>query len=384
MRISQVTMAIIAAYNAQRPLMLWGKPGVGKSASTRDAARILGRKYGRKGGCVLEYGDAAPTHDAEGNAYELNEQGQPIDAEGVPLVKACIGLHDMRVSTCDLVEIGGLVYATDHETMGRLCPDWWPHVGRDDLPDVGIVLLDELPSGLRSTQAAAYQLMQDEVLAGRRLKPGWMVMGAGNRLGDGGVVNPMPTPLANRMHHVNVESHHPSWDDWAHRNNMPLELVAFLRLRPELLNTFDDHVKKKLEGHAFATERTWHATGDLLNGGLPDEIAHEMILGTVGKGPGTEFMSFRAVWKDMVDPQEILLDPHGTPVPEKANAQFAVATALASKATPDNMDAVVTYFGRMPPAMSVLGIKDVQRKDRKCTKTQAFQHWARENAELLQ
>jgi len=45
---------------------------------------------------------------------------------------------------------------------------------------------------------------------------------------------------------------------------------------------------------------------------------------------------------------------------------------------------VVTYFGRLAPSMSVLGIKDVQRRDRSCCKTQAYLQWAHDNAEMLQ
>lgn len=384
MNVSQIVTAIVASHASQRPLMIWGKPGIGKSDAVRHAARQLGRKYGKKGGRVLEYGQSVPTVDADGNAYELDEAGQPVNADGVPIVKCCIGVHDVRISTCDLVELGGLIRDSGHDTMDRLCPDWWPHEGRDDLPDYGIVFLDEIPSGSRNTQAAAYQPMQDRVIAAKKLKSGWSVVGAGNRLSDGGVVNPMPTPLANRMRHVTAESDPEGWDQWAFEHNMPLELMAFIRYRPELLNTFDEYVKKKMEGMAFATERSWHMVGDDINSGMPEDILYEMVTGTVGKGPGTEFMAFRQIWKDMVDPQEILIDPQGAPVPDKASAQYAIATALASRATPDNMDAVVTYFDRLPPSMSVLGVKDVQRKDRKCTKTKAFQTWARNNAELLQ
>lgn len=368
MRIGNVKTAILAAHSAQRALMLWGKPGVGKSAAVREAAWDLGRKHGKPGGRVLEYGNEAPK-----------------DADGNSLVKACIGLHDVRVSQCDLVEIGGLVNKSDHDTMDRLVPDWWPHVDRDDLPDYGIVFLDELPSGARSTMAAAYQLMQDRVCAGKRLKPGWSIMGAGNRLTDGGVVNPMPTPLANRLIHVEVESNAEDWEAWAWKAGLQMEVIAFIRFKPDLLNTFEEHVTKKLEGHAFATERSWHATNDLVaNNALPRDVLHEMVLGTVGKGPATEFMAFLDVWKDMVDPAEILADPTNAPLPEKTSAQIAVSTALAAKATPNNMDAVVTYFERMPPSMSMFGIKDVQRRDRSCCKTQAYLKWANDNAEVLQ
>jgi hypothetical protein len=282
------------------------------------------------------------------------------------------------------VDIGGLPARGDDNSMVRLCPDWFPAEDREDLPDYGVLFLDEIVSASRSTQAAAYQISLDRVCAGKLMKPGWSVVMAGNRITDGGVVNPMPTPLANRMVHVDAESNQEDWEDWAMKANMPLDLIAFMRYRPELLNTFEQHVKDKHEGHTFASERAWHIVGDMVNSEkVPEDIMLEMMQGTVGKGPAVEYMAFKKVWQEMPDPKECLLNPQSAPIPERSDAQYAIATALATKATPDNMDAVVTYYGRMPAEFSVLGVKDVSRHNRQCMHTKAFMNWASDNAELL-
>lgn len=360
MRIQSVIRTIDVMHSAKRPLMIWGPPGVGKSAAVREVCmNHLGPKYGAPGGRVLEHGD---------------KHENP---------KACIGLHDVRLSQCDPVDIGGLP-AREGSTMVRLCPDWFPAEDRDDLPDYGILFLDEIVSASRSVQAAAYQISLDRVCAGKRMKAGWSVAMAGNRLGDGGVVNPMPSPLANRLVHVDHESNAEDWDDWALGANMPLDLVAFIRTRPNLLNTFEDFVGKKQDGHTFASERSWHIVGDTVNAGvLPEELEFEVFEGTVGKGPAIEYLAFRQVWGEMPDINEILINPDNAPVPEKSDARMAVATALASKAKPENMDAVVTYYGRMPAEFSVLGVKDVARHNRDCLKTKAFVQWSKDHSELL-
>lgn len=61
----------------------------------------------------------------------------------------------------------------------------------------------------------------------------------------------------------------------------------------------------------------------------------------------------------------------------------AVAAALASRAVPDNMDAITSYISRVPPEFSVLTIKDTQRRNPQCMMTKAFVQWANKNASLL-
>ena len=68
---------------------------------------------------------------------------------------------------------------------------------------------------------------------------GWAIFAAGNRQGDRGVTYSMPSPLANRFSHFEVETHLDDWVSWAYRNGIDERVIAFLRFRPELLFDFD-------------------------------------------------------------------------------------------------------------------------------------------------
>jgi hypothetical protein len=103
----------------------------------------------------------------------------------------------------------------------------------------------------------------------------------------------------------------------------------------------------------------------------------------VGKGPAAEYFGFMQVWQKMPNIDGILIDPKGSPVPKDAATMYAVATALASRATPDNMDAVCAYLERVQPEFAVLTMKDTVRRNPKCTTTKAFVRWANANAGLL-
>lgn len=173
------------------------------------------------------------------------------------------------------------------------------------------------------------------------------------------------------------------WTEWAIDNDMPVELVAFIRFRPDLLNTFEEHCKKKLEGEAYATPRSWHMAANLVATKPPFDVMMDMLNGTVGKGPAAEFVGFMQVWHKMPSIDGILIDPQGAQVPDDAATMFAVSAALASRAVPDNMDAITSYISRVPPEFSVLTIKDTQRRNPQCMMTKAFVKWANKNANLL-
>lgn len=367
MNVNEMKTAAVVAYAAKEPIMLRGAPGIGKSAGMLAACEVLANKLGLKGG-VWQWGD-------------------PI-ATGLT-IKDYFGFVDLRLSQCDPVDVGGLPFA-DHAngTQHRLCPSWFPHTDRVDLPDYGILALEEIVSAPQSVQAAAYQLTLDKRIGDKRMKEGWGMMLTGNRMTDGGVVFKMPTPLANRVTHLDIESDVGSWREWAIDNDTELSVIAFISLRQDLLNTFDRHVKERLVGDAFATERTWEKVSKYVKTGESDAALYPLIAGAVGEGTGAEYMGFRQVWETMPNLDAVLLDPKKAPLPEDAATQYAVAVGLAARATRDNMDNVVAYVDRFStelqrPEISVLCLKDAMRRTPGLVSTKAFSRWATSNHELF-
>lgn len=358
MKLSQATQAIAIAHKAHRPVFLWGQPGIGKSDVVLQAGTALAKDK-----VVVQYHELQEIDFTPDNAF---------------------GIHDVRLSQCEPVDIRGLpIPDTDSGSTRWLPPDWLPHTGREDIADEGILFLDEANSAPASVQAAAYQLVLDRRIGNFSMKPGWSIVLAGNRMTDGGVTFKMPKPLANRMIHLDIEVSMDEWALWAIDHEMPIELVAFIRFRPDLLNTFEDHCKNKREGEAYATPRSWHMAADLVATNPSFDVLMDMLNGTVGKGPAAEFVAFMSVWHKMPSIDNILLDPHRAPVPDDAATLFAVAAALASRATKDNMDAICQYIERVPPEFSVLTVKDSMRRNASCTQSKAFVTWASKNAAIM-
>jgi hypothetical protein len=366
MNVNDLIAHIRDANIASTVLMVRGAPGIGKSAAILQASAQRAEDLGLKAG-VIEYGD------------------QPAEGFGM---KDGFGFIDVRLSQCDPVDIGGLPVASVHGTQDRLVPDWFPFIGREDVPDYGILALEEIVSAPMSVQAAAYQLTHDRRIGSKRMKPGWSIVMTGNRMTDGGVVFKMPTPLANRATHIDVESDLDCWRSWGlSQGNIETCLLAFMAMRPDLLNTFDDHVTKKLEGDAFATERSWVMVDRYEKAKLPADRMYNLAMGSVGKGPAAEYIAFRDVWLQMPSIEAILLNPHSAPLPDDSATQYAVAVALGARTTHENQESVFNYLERFAkagrPEMAVLSIQDSLRRDSTLSQTSTFNKWAISNASLI-
>ena len=75
-----------------------------------------------------------------------------------------------------------------------------------------------------------------------------VIAAAGNRDTDKGVTYRMPSPLANRFLHLEVEVNHEDWQSWAVDNDINPDVVGYLAFAKQDLFDFDP---KSLE--VFAT-----------------------------------------------------------------------------------------------------------------------------------
>lgn len=385
MNITELHPVLAALYNADVPGMLWGSPGIGKSTAFRAVATQLRDQIGLTGP-VLEMHQIEDYVAKGGNIRET------------------FGVFDVRLAQSDPVDIGGLPREDKKNgSMDRLPPSWFAHRGRTDLPDYGILLLDELPAAPLSVQTAAYQIVLDKVIGRHQLKDGWACFAAGNRLTDGGQYFKMPHALANRFCHLDAESNVDSWCQWAIDSGVDLSLIAFIRFQPDLLNESAKHIKDKREGFAFSTERVVERVDDLLknNPGLSDAVISAIVGGLAGKGWAASYLGFRKVWHNMPSVAQILMNPDAALLPEDAATQYAVCTALAAQVDATNIDQALTYVERFKTKgrveMTVLFVKDNQRRDSiaadkaqkegtpytRIATTPAMVRWLEANASLL-
>ena len=150
--------SIFRAFKKKRPLFIWGPPGIGKSE------------------IVQQIGDSleAPVIDIRLSLWE------PTDIKGIPYFDSNVG----KMVWASPAELPDAEFASKHKNV--------------------ILFLDEMNSAAPAVQAAAYQLVLNRRVGQYVLPDNVLIVAAGNREADKGVVYRMPAPLANRFVHLEL------------------------------------------------------------------------------------------------------------------------------------------------------------------------------------
>ena len=321
------------------PVMLWGPPGVGKSQLVAQ----LGIKHNVK-------------------------------------------VIDIRLSQIEPSDLRGIPFRENQEVVWAV-PSILPHAQRHG--PQGILFLDEITSAPPSISAAAYQLILDNKLGDYELPEGWVIFAAGNRQGDRGITYTMPSPLANRFSHYEVETHLDDWVAWAYKANIDERIIAFLRFRPDMLFDFDPAQNPV----AFPTPRTWeYASRALRKFTNNSRLLLGALQACVGETAGVECFAFVENYINIPD-IDAITNGEDIPVPEKIDLQYAVASALVGRAikakdSPEEskvLNNILNYAHNFPQKeMGVMLVSDLHRAVGQALFAQeAFQQWANSIADLI-
>lgn len=236
-----------------RPVMLWSGPGIGKSELIAQIAM---------------------------------EQGRPV--------------IDMRLSQMEPSDLLGLPIIDKGGDLTKWAP---PSIlpSATNCPNA-VLFLDEINSAPPSVQAAAYQLVLNRRVGTYVLPDTVSVVCAGNRDSDKGVTYRMPTPLANRLVHIEMQVVFDDWKEWAIYNKVHADVVGFLCQHKHKLCNFDPKSPDK----AFATPRSWVFVSQLISDALTAEQNTSLVAGTVGEGLAVEFAAHCKATSKLPSPESIL------------------------------------------------------------------------------
>lgn len=320
---------------AGRPVMVEGSPGLGK---TRIPEQIIAKDDRFAGwGLVIKH---APTM-------------QPEDL-GLPAITA------------------------DRKSHTFTRPDWWPVVGDDSSPEHGLIVIDEAPQADNSVQKTLANMVQERELHGHKMKPGWTFLMTGNRQADRAGANRILSHLRDRMITVELEPNLDDWCAWAVSTGVEPAIVSFLRFKPNMLCNFDP------QREINATPRGWAEKVNDIIGNVPAESEFECLKGAVGEGPAAEFNGYLKIVRKLEDPDKVIANPEKAKVPDEPSVLFAMAGAIAYRATPENFENVMTYAKRLPPEFMVLTVRDACQRDPALHRHPSFTKWAsKEGAKVL-
>jgi len=305
------------------PILIWGPPGVGKTA----AVQSLGRTLGMHVETVI-----ASIHE-------------PTDFSGLPYVE---------------------------NGTARYAPPAWAvrlkEAGR------GILFLDEISTAPPAVQAALLRVALERAVGELTLPQGVRVIAAGNppEIAAGGW--DLSAPLANRFLHVQWELNTGEWCDefityWGNPPRLDhidpnlwaqarVRVAGFIRFRgPKAL--LDVPKEESLRGRAWPSPRTWDFASRVLAAYKLDADAAQMgIAAAVGSGAAGEFCAWLRT-QDLPDPEELLADPTKYRHPDRGDTAYvimnSVVSAVASTTAPNPQQQKALKTERWLNAWRVLG-----------------------------
>jgi AAA domain (dynein-related subfamily) len=289
--------ALTLAVAADLPVLLWGEPGIGKTAALQQLATSLD----------------LPLTTVIASVHE------PSDFSGLPVVG-------------DDPAVQGVPMAP---------PDWAVRLVREGR---GLLFLDELSTAPPAVQAALLRLVLERRVGVLKLPPGVRIVAAANprsSAADGWELSP---PLANRFVHLQWLHDHDvvvrglggTWPRAALPELDPRRLAeavtfarravcGFLAVRPALVHQLPANEPRR--GGPWPSPRSWEMalslTAFATAAGTSREVLSMLVRGTVGDGPGLELLAFLDRM-DLPDPETLLADPAAAPLPERGDLRQIV------------------------------------------------------------
>ena len=293
--------ALAAAVRANVPVLVWGEPGVCKTASLGSYAEGWGYHF-------------EPITGANREATDF--LGMPIQTE------------DNEVVYAKLAWVSRLVAA-----------------------DKALLFLDELTTVPPSVQKAMLRILEERQVGETYLPSSVAIVAAANPPSSAVDGYDLPPAVANRLMHLDWVLDTAEWlegllTDFAFTTTPKLDsllgggsdadkarvkamVAAFLHTRPDLLHKMP--VDATTAGRGWPSPRSWTKCAAVLSElDRGDEEAMNLVLvGCVGEAAANEFLAWH-VAQDLYDPEDVLADPSIVDWTLRPDRIFALTSALVA------------------------------------------------------
>lgn len=311
--LDEAKLLLTHAIKSRTPVILWGSPGIGKTAIVNDVAQDLGKDLVT---LVL-------------SIYE------PQDVGGIP--------KPVEMETRPRTKAGQKKAAGRKQEFFDYLPPRWI----EDLGDTGILFLDELTTASPSTQAAALRILGERVVGFKELPENVAVIAAANPVAEAAVGEALAPPLANRLIHIKWPTPSPTeWGAWV-RKRMDLKPGTLLDNivqgitagAPQVFLMYPGRVADAPTDKGWASPRMWYRALQALDEyygpqykGPLDKIGKALIGGAVGDD---QAIAIDAYLNRPVTAEDVLA---GRKVPQGKAIQLFIGMGEMITGDPDNLE----------------------------------------------
>lgn len=241
-----------------------------------------------------------------------------------------------------------------------------------------IAFFDDLGQAPYSVQAPCMQIFEARVIGEHKIPDVVSCIAATNRRQDSSGVQGILEAVKSRTVILELT---PDLEDTCRyfgSIDMPVELIAFLRFRPELL--FDFKPSKDMTNSSCP--RTVEKVGKLIQMKFPPELEYEIFAGAAGKGFSSEFVSFLRVYRNLPNIDEVLANPDDYKVPTDISTVYALASALAHKVSEKTIENFMKIVNKMKPEFGIFMVRDAIARKKQLAKTTSFVQWSIKNSKV--
>ncbi len=200
----------------QRPVLLLGAPGIGKTQIMEQAARECGV-------ALVAY---TITHHTRQSAI------------GLPFISK--------------KEYGGREYSATEYTMSEIVASIYNRMSETGLSE-GILFIDEINCVSETLAPAMLQFLQCKSFGNHEIPKGWVIVAAGNPPEYNKSVREFDVVTLDRVKKILVEPDYQTWREYAYKENMHPAILSYLELR----NNCFYQMETTIDGKQFATPRGW-------------------------------------------------------------------------------------------------------------------------------
>lgn len=208
----------------QRPLLLIGPPGIGKTAIMEQAASE----------CGIGFVSYTMTHHTRQSAI------------GLPFIERTT-FHDQE-------------YAVTHYTMSEIIASVFQCIEESGCKE-GLLFLDEINCVSETLAPTMLQFLQNKTFGTHRLPDGWILAAAGNPPEYNKSVREFDIATLDRLKYIEVEADYEAWRSYALEKNLHAAILSYLDAHRDRFYL----LKQTYTETAFVTARGWEDLSCLLD-----------------------------------------------------------------------------------------------------------------------
>ena len=207
----------------QRPVLLMGPPGVGKTQIMEQIARE----------CDLPLVSYTITHHTRQSAI------------GLPFIRE--------------KNYGGKTYSVTEYTMSEIIASVYDRMEETGKQE-GILFIDEINCVSETLAPTMLQFLQCKTFGNQKVPAGWVIVAAGNPPEYNKSVREFDIVTLDRVKKISVEADFPVWKEFAYAQKIHGAIISYLEIRQENFC----RIETTVDGKRFVTPRGWQDLSEML------------------------------------------------------------------------------------------------------------------------